>query len=98
DENDFVARVGGDEFVVVRRWSRNEADAEACAGALAALSDRIVARMQEPLHYQGHECRVGVSIGIACDTDSQADPLRLLNNADIALYRAKDRGDRKSTR
>ncbi|HRP78785.1 MAG TPA: EAL domain-containing protein [Aquamicrobium sp.] len=92
EENDFVARVGGDEFVVVRRWSRQEADAEACAGALAALSDRIVARMQEPIHYQGHECRVGVSIGIACDTDSLADPLRLLVNADIALYRAKDRG------
>jgi diguanylate cyclase (GGDEF)-like protein/PAS domain S-box-containing protein len=91
-EGDFVARVGGDEFVVVRRWSGAEADAETCAAELAALSDRIVACMQEPLQFQGHECRVGVSIGIACDTDRLADPLRLLVNADIALYRAKDRG------
>src|SRR5690606_17257199 len=37
-------------------------------------------------------CRVGVSVGIASDMDSLADPLRLLVNADIALYRAKDRG------
>jgi EAL domain-containing protein (putative c-di-GMP-specific phosphodiesterase class I) len=48
--------------------------------------------MQQPLVFQGHECRVGGSIGIASDMDAVADPLRLLVNADIALYRAKDRG------
>src|SRR5690606_33928003 len=85
-------RVGGDEFVVVRRWPREKAGHDACVAELSDLSDRIVARMQEPLSYQGHECRVGVSIGIATDTDCVADPLRLLVNADIALYRAKDRG------
>ncbi|MCO5159340.1 MAG: EAL domain-containing protein [Aquamicrobium sp.] len=89
---DFVARVGGDEFVVVRRWPREKAGHDACVAELSELSDRIVARMQEPLSYQGHECRVGVSIGIATDTDCLADPLRLLVNADIALYRAKARG------
>ncbi|RIK85818.1 MAG: bifunctional diguanylate cyclase/phosphodiesterase [Hyphomicrobiales bacterium] len=89
-EDDFVARVGGDEFVVVRRW--RHADAGAGVEELTALAERIVERMQEPLSYQGHECRVGVSVGIASDMDSLADPLRLLVNADIALYRAKDRG------
>ncbi len=89
-ENDFVARVGGDEFVVVRRWKAGEADAG--ASELSELAETIIERMQEPMFFLGHDCRVGVSIGIATDTDSLADPLRLLVNADIALYRAKDRG------
>ncbi len=89
-ERDFVARVGGDEFVVVRRWKGDAAGS--CLDELTELAERIIARMQEPLLFLGHDCRVGVSIGIATDTDSLADPLRLLVNADIALYRAKDRG------
>ncbi len=91
-ESDFVARVGGDEFVVVRRWPGAQTGTGSYERELSELSDHIVARMQEPLYFQGHECRVGVSIGIASDTDCMADPLRLLVNADIALYRAKDRG------
>jgi diguanylate cyclase (GGDEF)-like protein len=90
DKGDFVARVGGDEFVVVRR--AGNADAELSNPALSQLADRIIERVQQPMDFEGHECRVGVSIGIACDNDALADPLRLLVHADIALYRAKDRG------
>lgn len=90
--DDFLARIGGDEFVIVRRWQDAQADDDARMQELTRLCDRIVARMQEPLSYQGHECRVGISIGIATDTDRLADPSRLLVNADIALYRAKERG------
>jgi diguanylate cyclase (GGDEF)-like protein/PAS domain S-box-containing protein len=84
-DDDFVARIGGDEFVVV------------CAGdgdtsVLTALADRIIATMRQPVAYQGHECRFGVSVGIAAETGAQVDPNRLLINADIALYRAKSRG------
>ncbi|MBX3532445.1 MAG: EAL domain-containing protein [Rhizobiaceae bacterium] len=87
---DFVARVGGDEFVVVLRRT---GDLDHLRGRhLARLADSIVERMREPVMYQGHECRFGVSVGIAADTDAVADPTRLLVNADIALYRAKSRG------
>ncbi len=90
EPSDFVARVGGDEFVIVRRWAGTASGIS--VDALSDLADRIIERMQQPFTYQGHECRVGVSIGIATDTDFLADPLRLLVNADIALYRAKDLG------
>ena len=88
--DDFVARVGGDEFVVVRRVAGGCTDLS--TPRLTRLAERIIQRMSQPISYQGHECRVGVSIGIATELDSDADPERLLVNADIALYRAKDRG------
>ena len=59
---------------------------------LAKLADRVIEQMHQPVPYHGHECRFGVSIGIACDLDQLADPSRLLVNADLALYRAKSRG------
>lgn len=79
---DFVARIGGDEFVVV---SHGRDDDE-----LSALADRIIEEMRQPVYYRGHQCRFGVSIGIAAN--SGVDAKQLLVNADLALYRAKGRG------
>ncbi|TPJ35715.1 EAL domain-containing protein [Mesorhizobium sp. B2-8-3] len=79
---DFVARIGGDEFVVV---CQGRDDNE-----LAALADRIIEEMRQPVDYKGHQCRFGVSIGIAAL--SGVDAKQLLVNADLALYRAKSRG------
>ena len=90
EPGDFVARIGGDEFVVVCRRSAGAEDGD--SRHLASLADRIIERMRQPVVYHGHECRVGVSIGIATDRGAVADPLRLLVNADIALYRAKSSG------
>jgi diguanylate cyclase (GGDEF)-like protein len=87
---DFVARIGGDEFVVLCRIA--DADKPHWNEMLAKLADRIIGQMHQPVLYHGHECRFGVSIGIACDLDQVADPHRLLVNADLALYRAKGRG------
>ncbi len=83
-EGDFVARIGGDEFVV---FCPSEGDPE----QMAMLADRIIRHMRRPVAYQSYECRFGVSVGIASET-GELDPKRLLVNADIALYRAKSRG------
>ena len=84
-DTDFVARIGGDEFVVLS----SAGDGELYLGMLA---ERIVRQMRQPMSFDGHECRCGVSIGIAVEHSSAADAKRLLVNADIALYRAKRRG------
>jgi diguanylate cyclase (GGDEF)-like protein len=89
-DGDFVARVGGDEFVVLCK--AGQPDEPEWDARLAGLADRIIEEMHQPVMYEGHECRFGVSIGIASDLDAFADPHRLLVNADIALYRAKSRG------
>ena len=84
-EDDFVARIGGDEFVVVSPLRGGRRD-------LTRLATRIIDRMRQPLPYMGHECRCGVSVGIAYQRGDKVDDKRLLIDADIALYRAKHRG------
>jgi diguanylate cyclase (GGDEF)-like protein/PAS domain S-box-containing protein len=81
----FVARIGGDEFVIL-------ADFDGAQDKLARLADKIIRRMREPVHFNGMTCRIGASIGIAFDCDPAADARQLLLNADIALYRAKGSG------
>jgi len=88
---DFVARVGGDEFVVIRTGSRETATDDWNSG-LATTANDIITQMHEPVTFKGHECRFGVSIGIASDMEGPASPADLLIHADIALYRAKSRG------
>ncbi len=85
EPGDFVARIGGDEFVVVSSAAQGD-------GELGLLADEIVQQMRQPATYEGHECRFGVSIGIAVERGAELDVKRLLINADIALYRAKGRG------
>ncbi len=82
--DDFVARIGGDEFVFLACGSPKR--------HLAELADRIVAAMCKPVMFQGHVCRVGASIGIASAAGRSIDGKQLLVDADLALYRAKNNG------
>jgi diguanylate cyclase (GGDEF)-like protein len=84
-DDDFVARIGGDEFVVVSPLRNGRRD-------LSRLANRIISQMRAPMPYMGHECRCGVSVGIAYQRGPKIDDKRLLIDADIALYRAKRGG------
>lgn len=83
--DDFVARIGGDEFAFVSR-------SMGTPRRLAALADRIIRELSKPVPYHGHFIRIGASIGIAMAEGQNIDGKQLLLNADIALYRAKSRG------
>jgi diguanylate cyclase (GGDEF)-like protein len=81
---DFVARFGGDEFVVFQQNIYSNEDA-------AVLARRIVDRLSERYKIDNHLVEIGASIGIATTSpDVSADTL--LKNADMALYRAKADG------
>ncbi|MDB5526083.1 MAG: sensory box/GGDEF family protein [Rhizobium sp.] len=83
-DNDFLARIGGDEFVIISRARAGSED-------YTDMAARLVEAISKPIDYQGHECRVGASIGIASSCDGEKID-QLLVNADIALYEAKRRG------
>ncbi|MEW6397498.1 MAG: EAL domain-containing protein [Pseudomonadota bacterium] len=81
---DFVARFGGDEFVVFQRGIQSTEDA-------ASLARRIVDRLSERYEIDHHLVEIGASIGIAM-TSAETSVDILLKNADMALYRAKADG------
>lgn len=81
---DTVARIGGDEFVVLL----NEVDDE--AGAVRAAR-RVLDSLTEPVEYEGHQIQLSASIGIALYPRHADEFEELLRRADTAMY-----GDRRS--
>ncbi|WP_312862089.1 EAL domain-containing protein [Rhizobium sp. P32RR-XVIII] len=82
--SNVVARIGGDEFVILVL--------DANAEDMTELAARIIEEMRQPINFEGFACRCGVSIGIALADGMDVDARQVLINADIALYRAKSLG------
>ena len=83
-QQDTVARVGGDEFVVLAY-----VDDPQDAGTLA---DALLEVVREPFIAGGHELRVSTSIGISMYPGDGGNQHDLLTNADAAMYHAKGLG------
>ena len=84
-ESDVVARLGGDEFVVMVEHFRDDED-------IAVIAGKVVSAASEPYLLEGQELHVTASVGIALYPGDGDDVRSLLKNADIAMYRAKERG------
>jgi diguanylate cyclase (GGDEF)-like protein len=84
-QSDFVARQGGDEFIVLI----NDVDMIHDA---AHVAQKIIQAMGQPMSVQGHEIHTSPSIGISICPDDGSDIESLLKNADIAMYQAKNAG------
>ena len=82
---DIVARVGGDEFVVLVRSVSDRA-------AVTKLAERVVESMRQSFAIGGYKIHASVSLGIACYPKDGQDGDTLLKNADMAMFRAKARG------
>jgi diguanylate cyclase (GGDEF)-like protein/PAS domain S-box-containing protein len=83
---DTVARFGGDEFTVL---------CESVGGVLEAVSiaDRLQRPLRQSLRAAGAELRLSASIGVALvEADDNGDGQHLIEDADAAMYRAKERG------
>ncbi len=79
---DSVARVGGDEFVIILQDIREEREIE-------LVARRVLERFQEPFPAGEAQCRVGASIGIALCPEDGRDVDTLLRKADMAMYAIK---------
>ncbi len=82
---DVVARVGGDEFVVVMTDITSVADVEQCAV-------KLVAKLAPEISIEEHLVNVTASVGVCIYPDFAADAKHLLKRADAAMYAAKESG------
>jgi diguanylate cyclase (GGDEF)-like protein/PAS domain S-box-containing protein len=83
--SDVVGRLGGDEFVVLCSLDDGRA-------ALDQVAARVVTDLGAPFVVQGHEVRLGCSVGAALSGAEGAEGPELLHAADLALLRAKAAG------
>jgi len=82
---DTLARIGGDEFVVLAEGLGDEEEAK-------DLATRVCESMEVPFDLDGESIVCTTSAGVATTTDVRHSALGLLQEADLALYRAKDHG------
>ncbi|BAZ68860.1 MAG: diguanylate cyclase [Pelatocladus maniniholoensis HA4357-MV3] len=83
---DTVARFGGDEFAVLLEDIKDVSDA-------INIAKRIQETLSLPVHLNEHEIFTTASIGIALSCNGYEEPTNLLRDADIAMYRAKGKGE-----
>ena len=84
-DTDTIARLGGDEFIILH----SVADA---GNEAATLAKRIVNLVSTPFDLNGHQARIGISIGIALAPGDGTTADELLKKVDLALYRSKSEG------
>jgi len=82
---DTVARLGGDEFVILLDEIESIQDA-------TKVAKRLQAKLKQPLNLEGHSIVSGASIGIALSSAKYNNSSEILRDADIAMYRAKEKG------
>jgi len=82
---DFIARIGGDEFCVLLQSIAEPREA-------AAVAQKLLHELGKAYRIGAHQVECGASIGIACVPQDGEDVATLLRLADAAMYRAKDLG------
>jgi len=83
--SDTVARMGGDEFVVLLPTIETEQDA-------MLVADKILHALGQPFELAGQSAHISASIGLVVYPEHGSDERALTKNADIAMYYAKGRG------
>ncbi len=84
-EQDMVARMGGDEFILLL-WDVNTAD------QVRPRAKQILSALRPPFHIGGHELHVTASLGVSLLSEGGRNADQLLKAADVALYHAKSAG------
>lgn len=88
-DSDMLARVGGDELILVLDKIESTENAK-------STSDKILAALSEPFDLEGQPGQVGSSIGISIFPDDADNPIQLVKRADEAMYLAKRDGKNTS--
>ncbi|MEO5346535.1 MAG: EAL domain-containing protein [Magnetococcus sp. YQC-9] len=84
-ESDTVARMGGDEFMIILTNLTSD-------DHVAALAQKLIASVREPVHLLGQNVYVGASVGISMFPVDSSNLETLIKHADMAMYQAKEAG------
>lgn len=82
---DTVARIGGDEFIIILSNISH-------AGNAALVASKIILSLSEPFVVHENTCLIGVSIGISIFPDDSDEMETLVTQSDKAMYKAKEQG------
>lgn len=85
EADDLVARIGGDEFVILRPLSDSALN-------ISGLADAIVQEMHAPFAFEGKSTFCSASVGVAIASAQMDVPEQVVADADMALYHAKTNG------
>jgi len=84
-KSDTVARMGGDEFLLILPEMQDQQDA-------IQTAERILTALSTPFLLEGYEVNITTSIGVSFFPDDGDDAETLIKRADIAMYKAKEKG------
>ena len=84
-ESDTVARVGGDEFLMILANVNNE-------NTVRRIAQKVVARISEPFEIREHQIQITVSIGISLTESKNLPDVDLVKSSDLAMYKVKEDG------
>jgi diguanylate cyclase (GGDEF)-like protein len=84
-QQETIARIGGDEFVVLQTSAQHRSDA-------AEVARRLIERLARPFLINGRKYTIGGSVGVAMFPEHGRTAAELLRNADAALYTSKRNG------
>jgi diguanylate cyclase (GGDEF)-like protein/PAS domain S-box-containing protein len=87
-ENDIVARVGGDEFAVLLSDIEGASDA-------AMVARNVIEELTGQFSFMGHSLTISCNVGISLFPEHGTEPQTLRENADVALYSAREDGQNK---
>ncbi|QKQ28043.1 diguanylate cyclase [Candidatus Reidiella endopervernicosa] len=84
-ETDTLARLSGDEFIVLMEKAENQDD-------IGRIAERILQAFKKPVLLKGISVEIGVSIGVSLHPEHGETPETLISNADTAMYESKKKG------
>jgi len=84
-KDDILARIGGDEFVVILNAIKDKA-------YVSVMADKILSVIREPIEVQTYHLYTTASLGIAIYPEDGEDRNEIIKHADSAMYHAKDKG------
>ncbi len=87
-DSDTVARLGGDEFVILAEDLESEEEA-------LSLAERVLDALERPFALGKAEVAMLASAGVSVSHSPDTDPEAMLREADLAMYRAKNSGERR---